>query len=180
MSRLLRYTFDSRLSRRVDLVLDDVELELVERAAHVVEAVLRLDDDFVEPAGVRPGLGLLGQRAEVPLAAPVAAGAANPAVEHLPVLELHAVAQPRHEVHELGLVLVRLQLVHDLERDRRDHARVVGQRRLGDQDEELAVAQAIDDFLRGLLARELAEVLLDVLDLERAGFERVLLDQVFQ
>ena len=37
-----------------------------------------------------------------------------------------------------------------------------------------------DDLVRGLLARELAEVLLDVLDFERTGVERVLLDQVFQ
>ena len=39
---------------RVHLVLDDVELEVVERAAHVVEAVLRLDHHFVEARRVRP------------------------------------------------------------------------------------------------------------------------------
>ena len=106
VSRLLRYTFDSRLSWRFDLVLDHVELELVERAAHVVEAVLRLDDDLVKPGGVRPRLRLLGQRAEVALTAPVAARAADPAVEHLAILELHAVAEAGDEIDELGLALL--------------------------------------------------------------------------
>jgi hypothetical protein len=52
--------------------------------------------------------------------------------------------------------------------------------RFGDQDQELAVAQPRRDFRCGLLARELAEVFLDVLDFERTRVERVLLDQVFQ
>ena len=84
-----------------------------------------------------------------------------------------------HQIDELGLALVHADLVHDLERDGHDHAGVVGQARFGHQDQELAVAQTGDDFRRGLLARELAEVFLDVLDFERAGFERVLLDQIF-
>jgi hypothetical protein len=43
-----------------------------------------------------------------------------------------------------------------------------------------ALAQAVHDLLRGLLAREFAEVLLDVLNLQRARVERVLLDQILQ
>src|SRR3954462_5822136 len=66
---------------RVDLVLDDVEFELFEGAAHVVETVLGLDDHFVEPRVVAPRLALLRGRPEVSLAAPVPGGAADPAVE---------------------------------------------------------------------------------------------------
>ena len=39
--------------------------------------------------------------------------------------------------------------------------------------------QAVEDLGGGLAPRKLAEELLDVLDLERAGLERVLLDQIF-
>ena len=42
-----------------------------------------------------------------------------------------------------------------------------------------AALQATDDFCRRLLARKLAEELLDVLDLERSLFEVVLGDVVF-
>jgi hypothetical protein len=69
-------------------------------------------------------------------------------------------------------------LVHDLERDRHDAAGLVGQRRLRHQDQGLAVAQPRHDLVCGLLARELAEELLDVLNLERARLEGVVLDQV--
>ena len=58
-------------------------------------------------------------------------------------------------------------------------AGVVGQRRFGHQDERFPAAQAIDHFGRGLPPRKLAEELFDVLDLEGAGFNRVLLDEVF-
>ena len=47
-SFLLRYTFDSALSAGVALVLHDLEAQVIERAAHVVEPVLGLDDDLVE------------------------------------------------------------------------------------------------------------------------------------
>src|SRR6188474_3374052 len=40
--------------RGVALVFDDLEPKVVERAAHVVEAVLGLDDDLVEALGHRP------------------------------------------------------------------------------------------------------------------------------
>ncbi len=115
----------------------------------------------------------------MPLAAPVAARTANPAIEHLAVLELDAVMEARHEVDELGFGLVRAYLVHDLESDGRDHAGIVGQRRLGDQYQVLAAAQTGRDFCRRFLAGELAEIFLDVLDFECAGLERVLLDQIF-
>jgi hypothetical protein len=41
-------------------------------------------------------------------------------------------------------------------------------------------SQPGDDFLRCLLARELAEVFLDVLNFERARIKRILFDQVLQ
>ena len=84
------------------------------------------------------------------------------------------------EVHQFGFGFVSVDLVHDLEGHRHDHARIVGQRGLRHQDQELAVLQSSDDFACGLLARELAEELFDVLDFERAGFKRVLLDEIFQ
>src|SRR5207249_12333273 len=66
----------------VALVLDDLEPQVIERAAHVVELVLRLDDDLVESLLDRPELLLLGERAKESLAAPVAARAADPGVQH--------------------------------------------------------------------------------------------------
>ena len=88
-SFLLRYTFDSALSRGVPLVLHDLEAQVVERAAHLVEPVLGLDDNLVEALLDRPDFLLLGQRAEMPLAAPVAARAADPRVQHAPAVEVH-------------------------------------------------------------------------------------------
>jgi hypothetical protein len=70
--------------------------------------------------------------------------------------------------------------VNDFERHGRHHAGIVRQRGLGDQNQELAVLQARDDFACGLLARKLTEKFFDVLNFERAGFEGVLLDEVFQ
>ena len=52
---------------RMRLVLDDVEMQMVERAAHLVEAILRLHQNLVEPVLDRPGFLLLGQRAEMAL-----------------------------------------------------------------------------------------------------------------
>ena len=77
----------------VRLVLHDVEVEMIERAAHFVEPVLGLHQDLVEPVLDRPRFLLLGERAEVSLAAPVAPGAADPGVEDAPVVEIHVVAQ---------------------------------------------------------------------------------------
>jgi hypothetical protein len=61
---------------------------------------------------------------------------------------------------------------------RREGGRVRRQRGLGHEDERLAPLQAIQDFGGGLPARKLAEIFLDVLDLERTGFEGVVLDEI--
>src|SRR5688572_28690887 len=116
----------------------------------------------------------------MPLPPPIAAGAANPAVEHLAVVESNAPTQALYEVPQFGLGLRRVQLVHDLERHRNDGAWVVGKRRFRHQDEKFALLEAPHYLLGGLLPRELPEELLDVLDFERAAVQRVLLDQVFQ
>src|SRR5262245_16743706 len=162
----------------VALVLDDLEAEVVERPAHVVELVLGLDDDLVEAVRNRPQLLLLGERAEEALAAPVAARAADPGIEHAAPGELHVIVQPVYQVDQLRLGFRTLDLVRDLERHRHDGSRIVGQRRVGEQDQVRAADQTAGDFRRGLLARELAEELLDVLNLERALLEIVLRDVI--
>ena len=63
------------------LVLHDVEVQMIERAAHLVEPVLGLHQDLVEAVLDRPRFLLLGERAEMPLAAPVAPRAADPGVQ---------------------------------------------------------------------------------------------------
>src|SRR6185436_7654088 len=73
---------------RVRNEADDVVVQLRQRRAHLVELVLRLDEDLVEAVGERPDFLLLGQRAEVPLAAPVAARAADPLIQHPASVEL--------------------------------------------------------------------------------------------
>src|SRR4029077_11654290 len=59
------------------------------------------------------------------------------------------------------------------------HHRTIRQRRAGEQDEMGAALETADDLGRGLLARKFAEVLLDVLNLERALLELVLGDVIF-
>src|SRR6476661_6591924 len=72
---------DLRLQRiRRRLELDDVELQTVERAAHAVVPVLRLDDDLAVPARDGPDFLLFRQRTELPLAAPVEPRRAEPVV----------------------------------------------------------------------------------------------------
>ena len=132
-----------------------------------------------KPCSIAQNFLLLGERAEVSLAAPVAARAADPGVEHAAAVELHVVAQPVDEIDELRLGLVRRDLVRHLERHRHDRAGIVGQRRAREQNQVRAALQAPDDFGRGLLARKLAEELLDVLNLERALLEVVLGDVIF-
>ena len=125
------------------LVLDDVELQLRQHAAHVVVAVLGLDDDFLEAGGHRPHFRFFGQRAEVALAAPVAARARRSTNTEcggrrsgsLPPSRSHQIAQLRHR-------LVRPSFVHDLVRHRHERAGIVGQRRFRHQDQRLAIAQA--------------------------------------
>jgi hypothetical protein len=70
--------------------------------------------------------------------------------------------------------------VHHLERHGHHGPGIVLQPRLGHENQELPVPQPIRDLRGGLLARELTEKFLDVLDFKRAGIEWVLLDQVFQ
>ena len=92
---------------RVGNEANHVERQLRERAAHLVEAVLGLDDDLVEPVVERPDFLLFGEGAEVALAAPVLAGAANPLVEHAPAVELDDVFELEDEVGELRIGLRR-------------------------------------------------------------------------
>src|SRR4051794_1405246 len=56
---------------------DDVVVQLRERGAHFVELFLGLAQDFIEAVGQRPDSLPLGERAEVPLAPPVTARAAD-------------------------------------------------------------------------------------------------------
>src|ERR1044071_4035296 len=109
----------------VALVLDHLEPQMVERAAHIVEPVLGLDDDLVEPVRHRPLFLLLGKRAEKSLAAPVAPRAANPGEEHAPAVEVDVVAEPVDEVDQFGFGLGRLDLVRDFERHRHDRSGIV-------------------------------------------------------
>ena len=114
------------------------------------------------------------------LAAPVAPGAADPGVQHPPAVEVHVALQPRHQIGELGVRRFdRPDLVRDLERDGNDGARIVGERGIGEQDQMGAAVEPPHDLGRGLLARELAEELLHVLNLQRALLEIVLGDVIF-
>ena len=76
-------------------------------------------------------------------------------------------------------MLVGAQLVRHLERHRHHRPRIVGQRRLGHQDLMVAIVEAVDHLRGGLLAGEIEEELLDVLDLERSLLEAGLLQEVF-
>ena len=163
----------------VSLEFDHFEPQRVERSPHVEEPVLGLDHDLVEAGPDRPHFLLLGEGPEVALAAPVAAGGANPAVEHPAADEVDGVAEPLDQVVQLRVALVEPNLVPDLVGHRHDLAGIVGQRRLGHQDDVVAVAETPGDFGRGLAPAELPEPLLDVLDLQRTLFEVVVADQVF-
>src|SRR3954447_24361789 len=78
---------------RIALVLDDLEPEVVERATHFVEPVLRLDDDLVEALLDCPMLLLLGEGTEMPLSTPISTRAADPGIEHLAAVEPHEVVK---------------------------------------------------------------------------------------
>src|SRR5207237_894715 len=86
----------------------------------------------------------------------------------------HGVLELRDEIGELRIPLLRPQLVRHLEGDRHDRARVVRQRRLRHQDLMIPIGKALHHFRSGLLAREVEEELLDVLNLERALLKSVL------
>ncbi len=87
--------------------------------------------------------------------------------------------KPAHQIDQLGLGLVHGDLVRDLERDRHDRAGIVGQRRVGQQNQVRPAFETPHDFGGGLLPRELAEEFFDVLNLERALFEVVLRNVIF-
>jgi len=158
---------------------DHVEVQLRERAAHLVEPVLGLDDDLVEAVGEGPDLLFFGQRPEVSLSAPVLAGAANPLIQDPPIIELHHILERGDEIGQLRIVFARTQLMRDLERHRHHHAGIVGQRGLGHQNLMIAIGQPLDHFVGRLFSGKIEKELLDVLDLERSLLEAVLLDEVF-
>ena len=112
------------------------------------------------------------------LASPVAAGAADPRIQDSPVAEAHRLVEALDQIVQFRNRFVGANLVDDLVRDGHHRARIVRQRRLGHQDQRLAIAQPVDDFRRGLAPWEFAEVLLDVLDFEGTGLQGVLLDQI--
>ena len=85
-----------------------------------------------------------------------------------------------NQLHQLGLVFLASNLVSHLVGDRHDGARIVRQRSHGNENQVWTIGKAGDNLGSGLLPRELAEVLLDVLDFEGAALEGVLLDQIFQ
>src|SRR5579864_7781512 len=162
----------------VALVLHDLEVQMVERPPHLVKLVFRLDDDLVEPLLDRPVLLLLGQRAEEPLAAPIAPRSADPRVQHAPPIEMDEPLEAVHEIDELGLALRNLDFMRDFEGNRHDGTRIVRQGRARKQDQMCPPLQSANDLRRGFLARKLTEEFLDVLDLEGALLELVLRDAI--
>src|SRR6266446_7208076 len=74
----LRFAVISQMS----LKLDDIKVQMIERGAHSIKPVLRLDNQFVVSVRVGPFFLLLGERAVAALAAPLFARAADPAVEN--------------------------------------------------------------------------------------------------
>src|SRR5690242_1206675 len=96
---------------------DDVEMQLRERRAHVVEPVLRLHEDLVEPIGNRPRLLLFGQRPEVALAAPVLPRSAYPLIEDPASVEFDTVLQLSDEIRQFRIAFVRPKLVGNIEGD---------------------------------------------------------------
>ena len=133
--------------------LDDVEVELRQRRPHLVELVLRLDEDLVEPLA-RAQTPVPRSARKVPLAAPVAASAADPLIQHAPALELDAILELRHEVRQLRVAPFALSSCPTLN-DTGTSVRVIGQRRLRHHDVMIAVGQTVDDLGRGLLAGEI-------------------------
>src|SRR4029453_14956619 len=75
-----------------------VEVQLRERAAHFIETVLRLDDDFVEPVGQPPDFLLFGEGAKVPLTPPVRAGPSDPVIQPPAAIEFDDVFERGDEV----------------------------------------------------------------------------------
>src|SRR5262249_26153907 len=144
-----------------------------------VELVLRLDDDLIEALLDRPDFLLLGERSKMALAAPVPSRPTDPRVEHAPAVEVHILAEPADKVGQLCIDLAAGDFMRDFEGNRNDRTGVVRQWRARKKDEVRAAVQAARDFGRSFLARKLAKVLLDVLDLECSLFEIVLCDVIF-
>jgi hypothetical protein len=94
--------------------LDDIELQLRQRAPHPVELVLRFDDHFVKSAGHGPHLRFLGQRPKVALPAPVATGCPDPGIEHSSRAKRHVLFQPLDEIVQLRFGLMGLDFVDHL------------------------------------------------------------------
>src|SRR5262245_7322503 len=109
----------------VSFVFDYLEAEMVERPAHIVKAVLRLDDDLIKALLDGPDLLLLRQRAEVSLTAPVAPRAADPRIEHPPPVKAHVISQAIHKIRQLGFAFRRGNLVRDFKRHRDHRAWIV-------------------------------------------------------
>jgi hypothetical protein len=162
----------------ISLELDHLKVKVVERAPHPVELVLGLDHHFFKAVLESPYLLLFGQGAKVPLATPVAACAPNPAIENSPALELYRVSESLYEIPQFGLGLSAKELVAYFERDRYYLGGIVVQRSFCHQDAMSTPGQASLDLRRGLLAVKLSEEIFDVLDLEGAGLQGVLLDAV--
>ena len=94
-------------------------------------------------------------------------------------MELDAATEPLDQVAQLGFGFHRAQLVHHLVGHWRERGRVGRQGGLGHEDERLAAVQPCEYLGGALAARELAEALLDVLNLERPRLEGILLDEIF-
>ena len=132
------------------------------------------------PAAIAQSFLLFGQCTKMSLAPPVAPGAADPGVEHAAAAELHVVAQPVDQVDQLRLRSRRRRdLMRDLEGtperpspDRRAAARSPT------ESGESGPGGAGRSPTRSSY-EELAEELLDVLNLERALLELVLRDVIF-
>ena len=115
-----------------------------------------------------------------PLAAPVAPRAADPGVEHAAAVELHVVAQPVHQIDRasapISADVISCATLNDTGTTEPGSS---GSGARGEQDQVRAAVEAADDLRRGLLARKLAEILFDALNLERALLEIVLRDVIF-
>ena len=162
------------------LELDDVEFQMVERTSHVVEPVLCFDQDFVETIVEGPSFLFIGESTEEPLSAPIASGAANPAVQHFPIVKLDAPLEPGGEVNQLGVGLIQADRMGHLIGHRYDGRRIIREGRLSHEDLVISINQPIDDLGSPFSALVLTEVLLDVFNLKRTLLQCVLANVIFQ
>lgn len=162
------------------LELDDVELQVVERASHVVEAVFCFDQDFVETIVEGPGFLFIGESTEEPLPAPIAPSAADPAVQHFPIVKLDAPLEPGGEVNQLGVGLIQADRMGHFIGHRYDGRRIISEGRLSHEDLVISIGQSIDDLGGTFPTLVLTEVLLDVFNFERTLLQCVLANVIFQ